>query len=216
MVDIRTRNPRALSAFLRLMARPFTRGVGNRVHGNVKVGANWHGTLHRCRKSWDARERTPPGFTRTAAGLLVPLWERVAISNLIVNEGLDHFLDVVLSAATQDTTWFVGLTQGTPTFAAGDDLSTHGGWVEDTNYDEANRQAFTDGGVSSQSLDNSGSPAVFTCSADSTTWGGGFLAGVNSGTAGLLLGGSAFDGGDKAVDDGDTLDVTITYTASDS
>lgn len=138
------------------------------------------------------------------------------IENLITNAGLDHALDVVLSGGTQDTTWFVGLTDGTPTAAAGDTLASHAGWVEVTAYDEANRVAFVDGGVSSQSLDNSGSPAQFTISTNSTTTGGAFLSSVNTGTSGILFAVGAFSAGDKSLDDGDTLDVTATFSAADA
>lgn len=136
------------------------------------------------------------------------------IENLVTNEGLNHLLDVTLSGATQDTTWFVGLISATPTIAAGNTLASHAGWTEVTAYDEANRVAWTDGGVSSQSVSNSGSPAVFTISADSTDVGGAFLAGVNTGTSGVLYAAGAFTAGNKSLDDNDTLTVTATFTAA--
>lgn len=177
------------------------------------------------------------GHIHARPGLLVPamfsgLWEAVAhrvknhktgtreeiwrdvIENIVVNAGLDHLLDVTLSGGTQDTTWFVGLTDGTPTVAAGDTLASHAGWTEVTAYDETNRVAWTDGGVSSQSVSNSGSPAVFTISTNSTTVGGAFLAGVNTGTSGTLYAAGAFTAGDKSLDDGDTLTVTATFTSA--
>jgi hypothetical protein len=135
--------------------------------------------------------------------------------NLVVNQGLDDLLDITLSGGTQDTTWFVGLTDGTPTPAAGDTLASHAGWVEVTDYDETNRVAWVDGGVSGASVSNSASPAVFTISANGTTVGGGFLAGVNTGTAGRLYAVGAFSAGDKLLDDNDTLDVTGTFTTAD-
>lgn len=139
---------------------------------------------------------------------------RDTIRNLVTNEGLNHLLDVTLSGATQDTTWFVLLTDGTPTVAAADTLASHGGWTEVTAYDEANRVAFVDGGVSSQSCSNSASPAQFTIDTNSTTVGGAGLCGVNSGTSGVLYAVGAFTGGDKSLDDNDTLDVTVTLTAA--
>lgn len=141
---------------------------------------------------------------------------RDTIDNIITNEGLNHVLDVVLSGGTQDTTWFVLLTDGTPTVAAGDTLASHGGWTEVTAYDETNRVAFVDGGAASQSLDNSASPATFTIDSDSTTVGGAGLAGVNTGTSGVLFSVGAFSAGDKSLDDNDTLDVTLTFTAADA
>lgn len=141
---------------------------------------------------------------------------RDTIKNLVTNEGLNHLLDVTLSAATQDTSWFVGLTDGTPTAAAADTLSSHSGWTEVTAYDEATREAYVDGGVSGQSVDNSGSAAQFTISTNNTTVGGGFLAGdsTKGGTTGVLYAVGAFSAGDKTLDDGDTIDVTATFTAA--
>lgn len=141
---------------------------------------------------------------------------RDTIKNLVTNAGLNHLLDVALSGGTQDTSWFVGLTDGTPTAAAGDTLASHAGWTEVTAYDEATREAYVDGGVSGQSVDNSASPGQFTISADTTAVGGAFLAsdGTKGGTTGILYAVGAFTAGDKSLDDNDTVDVTATFTAA--
>jgi hypothetical protein len=141
------------------------------------------------------------------------LW-REAWTNIVVNQGLNDLLGVTLSGTTQDTTWFVGLTSTTPTVAAGDTLASHAGWTEVTAYDEVNRVAWVDGGESGQSISNSGSPAVFTISANGTVVGGAFLAGVNTGTAGRLYAAGAFTAADKSLDDNDTLSVTCTFTTA--
>lgn len=135
------------------------------------------------------------------------------ISNLVTNEGLNHLLDVTLSGGSQDTSWFVGLTDGTPTAAAADTLASHSGWAEISDYDETNRVSWVDGGVSSQTVSNSASPAVFTID-DTVTVGGAFLASVNSGTSGILYAVGAFTAGDKALSDDDELSVTATFTAA--
>jgi len=134
--------------------------------------------------------------------------------NLVVNEGLDHLLDVTLSAATQTTSWFLGLTDSAPTTDATDTMGSHSGWTEVTAYDEAARPGWSDGGVSGQSVDNSGSPATFTINADSTTIGGAFLSSDDTvgGTAGLLYAVGAFSGGDITLNSGSTVDVTATFT----
>jgi len=146
----------------------------------------------------------------TGGGLL---WREVW-ENIVVNQGLNDLLDVTLSGATQDTTWFVGLTSATPTVAAGDTLASHAGWTEVTAYDETNRVAWVDAGSASQSITNSASPAVFTISANGTDVGGAFLAGVNTGTGGRLYAAGAFTAGNKSLDDNDTLAVTATFTAA--
>ena len=136
--------------------------------------------------------------------------------NLVTDAGLDHALDTELSGGTQVTTWYVGLTDGTPTAAAGDTMSSHAGWAEVVAYTEAARVTWADGGVSSQSVDNSASTATFSINANSTTVGGAFLTSVNtkSGTTGTLYAVGAFTAGDKSLDSGDTLDVTATFTAA--
>lgn len=140
------------------------------------------------------------------------------IHNLITNAGLDHALDVTLSGGTQVTTWYVGLTDGTPTVAAADTSSSHAGWTEVTAYSESVRQTWTDGGVSSQSVTNSGSVASFSINANATTIGGAFLISVSTkgGTTGTLYSAGAFTVGDKTADSGDTLEVTATFTAADA
>lgn len=150
---------------------------------------------------------------RDASGRLK--W-RDTIENIVVNTGLDYLLDVALSGGSQLSSWFVGLTDGTPTVAAGDTMSTHAGWSEVTAYSEATRQAWTDGGVSSQSVDNSASKASFSVNGSATV-GGAFLASDNtkSGTTGTLYSVGAFSGGDRAVVNGDTLLVTATFTMAD-
>lgn len=138
------------------------------------------------------------------------------IENLVTNAGLNYLLDAGLSGGTQVTTWYVGLTDGTPTAAAGDTMASHAGWTEVEAYDEATRVAWTDGGVSNQSVSNSGSAAEFTISTNSTTVGGAFLVSnsTKGGTTGTLYAVGAFSAGDKSLDDGDVLTVTATFTAA--
>lgn len=140
-----------------------------------------------------------------------------SFENLVTNAGLDHVLDATLAAGSQITTWYVGLAASTPTPAAGDTAGSHAGWTENENYDEAVRQTWTAGAVGSQSVDNSGSTADFTMDTDSDTVGGLFLISddTKGGSTGTLFSIGAF-AGDKNVDDGDTLQCTITYTAADA
>ena len=136
--------------------------------------------------------------------------------NIVVNVGLDDLLDKYLKGSSYTASFFVGLTDGTPTAAAADTMSSHAGWAEVTAYDEATRETLTLGTVASQSVDNSASKASFTISTNSTTVGGAFVTTNNTkgGTSGTLYGIGAFTGGDKSVDDGDTLNVTVTLTTA--
>jgi hypothetical protein len=141
-------------------------------------------------------------------------WKDTA-KNTVTNEGLDTILNLLLKTTANIDPWYIGLTDGTPTPAAADQLTgIHAGWVEVTAYTEAVRQEFEDGALSSQSCANTASKASFAINA-TTTIGGAFLASsATTGANGLLFCVAAFTGGDKAPDSGDTLEVTYTITAA--
>lgn len=142
-------------------------------------------------------------------------WTTDVEGNEIVEEGLDHLLDATLAGGSQITTWYLGLTDGTPTPDSTDTLASHVGWVEVSDYSEAARQTWTAGTVSGQSVDNTGNEASFSINANSTTIGGAFLCSASTGTSGTLYSVGAFTGGDKSADSGDTLQVTYTTTMAD-
>jgi hypothetical protein len=137
---------------------------------------------------------------------------RDTIDNLVVTVGLQHILDVVFSAATQTDPWYVGLTDSTPTVAAGDIMTSHAGWVEITDY-TGNRKAYVETRTA-QTESNSSSKASFAIN-NTVTVGGAFLVSDDSGTAGILLCGGAFTGGDKSLSNGDTLNVQYDFSAAD-
>lgn len=139
--------------------------------------------------------------------------------NTVVNEGLDDVLDKYLKGSAYTAAFYVGLTDGTPTVAATDTMSSHAGWAEVTAYDEAVRQTLTLGTVSSQSVSNTASKATFTISTvspDSTTVGGAFVTtnSTKGGSTGTLYGAAALSAGDKTLSGGDTLQVTVILTAA--
>ncbi len=142
---------------------------------------------------------------------------RETIFNLVVNVGLDEVLDKFWKGSTYTASFFVGLTDGTPTVAATDTMSSHAGWTEITAYSESVRQTLTLGTVASQSVDNSASKAAYSINGTATV-GGAFVTTNNTkaGTTGILIGAGAFTGGDKSVSNGDTLNVTVTSTATSS
>lgn len=141
---------------------------------------------------------------------------REQFDNLVVNAGLDDLLDKYFKGSGYSAAFYVGLTDGTPTVAAADTMASHAGWVEVTAYTESARPALTLGTVSGQSVNNSASKAAFSINANGTTIGGAFLAtnSTKGGSTGTLYGGGAFSAGDKGLDSGDTLNVTITLTAA--
>lgn len=171
-------------------------------------------------------------FVRSPGGLLVParakgfwlvrardrdgriLWED-KFENLVTTEGKNYLLDAGLSGANSPATvhgdWYVGLTDGTPTAAAGDTLASHAGWTEVTAF-SGNRKLYTSGAASSGSITNAAAVASFAINADSTTVGGAFLASAASGTSGVLYAIGAFSGGDVTLSDGSTLEVTAAFS----
>lgn len=131
--------------------------------------------------------------------------------NIVVNAGLDHALSIITVTA-HAAGWAVGLMATAATIAAGDTMGSHAGWVEITPYSNSNRPTYTAGAISAQSVDNSGAVAAFTINA-ATTVGGAFLTDdLTKGSAvGLLYGGATI--GARAVENGDTVNVTITCGA---
>lgn len=139
--------------------------------------------------------------------------------NLVVTVGLNDSLDKHLKGSSYTAAWYVGLTDGTPSFAAGDTMDgAHAGWTEIEAYDEATRQTLTLGAVAAGSVNNGAAPAVFTIDTNSTVIGGAFIVSddTKGGAVGVLYGGGAFTAGDKSLDDDDTLTVTVTLTAAAS
>lgn len=132
------------------------------------------------------------------------------VENLVVNDGLNDLLSKYFKGSSYTAAFYVGL-KGAGTVAAADTLASHGGWTEVTAY-TGNRKTLTLGSVASQSVDNSASAASFAINGSATV-AGGFVATVATGTSGVLYGAADF-GTSRAVISGDTLNVTVTLTAS--
>jgi hypothetical protein len=136
------------------------------------------------------------------------------VHNIVVDEGLVHTLSVVLDAGAQDTTWFLGLYGTTPNVLFGHTLAT---MPSEVNPYTGNRKPLTFGTASATAPGATLTATQVTYAITATqTVGGAFIAGVDTGTAGTLYGGAAFTGGDKSVDNGDTLNVDVTINASSS
>lgn len=110
-------------------------------------------------------------------------------------------------------TWAVGLINNspTPTLAATDTMSSHAGWAEADEYDEANRPALGMAAASGAIASNTGSAETFTMN-DTLTVYGIFIVSNNTkgGTTGVLWATGAFDATQDVVA---TDVIEITYEA---
>lgn len=137
------------------------------------------------------------------------------VSNLVVNEGLNHILNVEFHGDTQITTWYIGIFEGNYTPVAGLTAATvAAASTECTAYDEASRQEYVEAAASGQIITNVANKATFTINATKTIYGA-FLASASakSATTGVLFAASRF-GTSKAVAAGDELLVTYQIGAS--
>lgn len=143
-------------------------------------------------------------------------WEDEA-RNLVTTAGKNDLLDKYLKGSAYTAAWFVGLIDLTSysAIAAADTAASHAGWIEATAYSESTRPALTLGTVAAGSVDNSASKATFSINATKTIKGAFTISNsTKGGTTGTLYNAALFSGGDRAVNNGDTLAVQATYTAS--
>jgi hypothetical protein len=130
------------------------------------------------------------------------------IENLVVTVGKNDLLDKYLAGSSYTAAFYMGLTNSSPTPAAGDTMASHGGWTEFTGYSNSNRIscAWNSASAGSKALS---AALVFNINTNSTV-GGAFITTNNtiSGTTGTLFSCGAFSGGNQAVTNGGTLSVS--------
>ncbi len=100
---------------------------------------------------------------------------------------------------------------------AGDVMSSHSPWIENTDYSNATRPGFTAGTIAGGSVDNSASQGVFNMNVNNSLIFGCFMADNNTigGTTGTLYGMAMFGSpGSRQANGGDTLNVTATLSIS--
>ena len=143
--------------------------------------------------------------------------------NIVVTEGLNHMLDVVLHATTPVTTWYIGLFSAnvTPlsTWTAATFTASSTEIVSLTEgYTEATRQEFVEAAASTGSITNSASKAVFTIATATsvTVWGAGLLSSnVRGGTTGTLMSAAKFSAA-RVLYNTDIFNVAYTLTLTSS
>ena len=143
-------------------------------------------------------------------------WETTE-HNLVMNEGLQDMNTNYFKGTTYTAAFYLGLVTGPgsgTTYAATDTLASHS-WTEFTNY-SGSRKSVTFGSATSADpsvISNSASPASFSITGAGGTVAGAFLCTVSSGTSGILFSASDFTSpGDRVVVNGDTLNVTYTFS----
>lgn len=135
--------------------------------------------------------------------------------NLCVDEGLNKLLNVMFDAATQITSWYLGVFEGNYTPVASLTAATVASTAtESTAYNETTRPAFSPAASTAKSTTNSASVGTFTFNATKTIYGA-FLISDNTkgGTAGTLFSAAKFSAA-KSVVSGDQLLLTYTFNAS--
>ncbi len=145
-------------------------------------------------------------------------WE-AETENLVVNVGLQDMNARYFTGSSYTAAFYLGLygAAASNSPAAGDTMSSHGGWTEVTAYSQSTRPACTFGTPTTANpsvATNSASAATFSING-TTTVGGAFLTTNNTkgGTTGTLFSAADFQSpGDRSVVNGDTLTVTYTFS----
>lgn len=173
-------------------------------------------------------------YSKTESGLLVPhskilvggvfkgqiirkgeVIDEFEDHNLVVNEGLNHILNVEFNGLTQVTTWYLGIFEGNYTPVSSVTAATiASASTECTAYTASTRPAYVEATSTAQSVTNSASRASFVFNATKTIYGA-FLVSTNtkSGTSGALFSAARF-GSAKSVTTDDELLLTYTFNAA--
>lgn len=136
---------------------------------------------------------------------------RDTIENLVTTVGKNDFLDKYLKGSAYTQTIRMGL-KGAGTAVAGDTQASHASWSELTDY-TGNRKDVTMGAAAAGS---SVSPAQSFAITGPMTVAGCFInnggSATKGNTTGVLFSAGDFSGGNKSVDNGDTLNVIYTLS----
>lgn len=134
--------------------------------------------------------------------------------NLVTTGGKNDLLDKYFAGSAYTAAWYLGLVDGgtAPTFAAADTMASHAGWSENVSYSNSARPTIAFSAASGGSKSTSAALA-FNINATATI-AGAFSTTVStkSGTTGILYSEGSFTGGNKAVANGDTLNVSLTLS----
>lgn len=136
--------------------------------------------------------------------------------NLVVDAGKNAMLDAYLSGSSYTAgTIYMGLVNGgsTPTYAAADTMASHAGWTEVTSV-TANRGTVVFSAASGGSKASS-SNVSFSITGTATIAGVFIVRGgtsANGNTTGTLFSAGSFSGGNRSVQNLDTLNASYSVS----
>lgn len=149
-------------------------------------------------------------------------WKDTA-KNLVTNQGLQDMNTKYFKGSGYTAAWYLGLVNASPSpsYAAGDTMASHSGWTETTAYSGSNRATVNFGTATTADpsvIDNDASQASFNITG-TVTVAGAFLTATqdNSTNTGVLFSVAGFESpGDRAVVDGDVLNVKYEFSLADA
>lgn len=138
--------------------------------------------------------------------------------NLLTQSGINHALNVLVDGLTETPIdpWYVGLKGSAAGQASDDNLDSHAGWTENTNY-AGDRKEYNPAAAVDREITNSANKAEFVIDTESQTIHGAFLTEASTGTAPTdeVLCIADFTSSKTASTD-DSLFVTYTLGAADA
>lgn len=134
--------------------------------------------------------------------------------NLVTTGGKNDALDKYFAGSGYTAAWYLLLigSTGYSALNAADTMASHAGWTESVAYSNASRPTLAFAAASGGSKATSAA-ASFTINATDTIKGAATTTvNTKSGTTGILYSAGLFTGGDRAVANGDTLQVSGSWS----